>query len=181
MVAKIHLWWSAPLSSFFSTSKIYTSRFHWCHFFQNWLIHGFLSLSYLLRQPWLFGLYIFLSTISLIWMLSFGGILSQEIFLFGVSFCFGLFLVSSNVNPRLCLLIVSVLFTFSCLESIFMVIEHFFWKFLNETMWWDLGGVSYILWWELGGDSCILLIFLGCWYGNLVTCGYLIFGYLTFC
>ena len=57
-------------------------------------------------------------------MLSLCGILSQHIF-FEFHFCLGLFLLSSNVNPRLCLLIVSALYTFSCLESIFMVIKHF--------------------------------------------------------
>ena len=40
-------------------------------------------------------------------------------------FGLGVFLVSRNANPRVWLFILSDLHTFSCLESIFMVIKHF--------------------------------------------------------
>ena len=82
------------------------------------------------RQPWVFSLSIFLSTINFIWMFSFCEILSQEFFYLEFHFFLRLFLISNNVIPRFCLLIVSALFTFTCLDSIFMMIEHFL-KFFN--------------------------------------------------
>ena len=95
-------------------------------------------------------------------------------------FCLGLFLVSSNVYPRLCLLIVSALYTFSCLKSIFMVIKHFLEVFKWNHVMRFRGSFVYLMM-GVRGRFLYPIFFLGCWYGYLVICEYLIFEYLTFC
>ena len=83
-------------------------------------------------QPLLFDLSILLSSISLIWIFYlfiyfyfFVGSSHSSFNSLRFHFCLGVFLVSRNANPRLCLFILSGLHTFSCLKSIFMVIKHF--------------------------------------------------------
>ena len=84
------------------------------------------------RKPLLFDLSILLSSISLIWIFYlfiyfyfFVGSSHSSFNSLRFHFCLGVFLVSRNANPRLCLFILSGLHTFSCLKSIFMVIKHF--------------------------------------------------------
>ena len=74
-----------------------------------------------------------------------------------------------NADPRLWLFFFNGLHTFSCLESLFMVIKHF----LKVFNW------NHVM--EVRGRFLYPIFFLGCWYGYLVICESLIFGHLTFC